>query len=173
MLIRVFIFAGVLLLANASQAQSASASPSLEQRVADLEAYVNNAARGSDSASAKSNSNISGPGPGHNGWMMTASALVLFMTGWSGAPHAAVRMLAWPSRRECLLVVLAAVIWTAYNAGYANFLAYLPSYLVTRGHSGGIADLVVTMATWGNLPAILLGGALAVIFPSVFVLGAH
>src|ERR1700730_12296586 len=80
MLIRVFIFAGVLLLANASQAQSASASPSLEQRVADLEAYVNNAARGSDSANTKSVSNISGPGPGHNGWMMTASALVLFMT---------------------------------------------------------------------------------------------
>src|SRR3984893_7932860 len=80
MLIRVFIFAGVLLLANASQAQSASASPSLEQRVADLEAYVNNTARGSDSSNSKSSSNISGPGPGHNGWMMTASALVLFMT---------------------------------------------------------------------------------------------
>ena len=43
MLIRVFIFAGILLLANASQAQTANASPSLEQRVADLEAYVNNA----------------------------------------------------------------------------------------------------------------------------------
>jgi ammonium transporter, Amt family len=80
MLIRVFIFAGILLLANTSRAQTASASPSLEQRVSDLEAYVNNAARGSDSANAKSSSNISGPGPGHNGWMMTASALVLFMT---------------------------------------------------------------------------------------------
>src|SRR6202023_2221363 len=57
-----------------------SASPSLEQRVADLEAYVNNTARGSDSANAKTASNISGPGPGHNGWMMTSSALVLFMT---------------------------------------------------------------------------------------------
>jgi Amt family ammonium transporter len=55
-------------------------TPSLEQRVSDLEAYVNNAARGSDSADAKSGSNISGPGPGHNGWMMTSSALVLFMT---------------------------------------------------------------------------------------------
>jgi MFS family permease len=95
------------------------------------------------------------------GSVLAGLALVLFLAGWSGAPHAAARMLAWPSRRECLLVVLAAVIWTAYNAGYANFLAYLPSYLVTRGHSGGIADLVVTMATWGNLPAILLGGALA------------
>src|SRR5437879_4299986 len=84
MRIGVFIFGAVLLLANASNSQTATvsptASPSLEQRVADLEAYVNNSARGSDSAAAKSASNISGPGPGHNSWMMTASALVLFMT---------------------------------------------------------------------------------------------
>src|SRR5438309_1042353 len=85
MFIRVFIFGAVLLFANISQAQtstnaSPARTPSLEQRVADLEAYVNNSARGSDSANAKSASNISGAGPGHNGWMMTASALVLFMT---------------------------------------------------------------------------------------------
>src|SRR5947209_15712124 len=84
MFIRVFIFVALLLFANISRAQTStvvpSASPSLEQRVADLEAYVNNSARGSDSTNAKSVSNISGSGPGHNGWMMTASALVLFMT---------------------------------------------------------------------------------------------
>ncbi len=81
---RIFIFVSLLLSAEFSQAQPATvtpaASPSLEQRVADLEAYINNSARGSDSANAKSASNISGSGPGHNGWMMTASALVLFMT---------------------------------------------------------------------------------------------
>ena len=86
MLIRVFIFAAVSLFASLSPAQSAApnaspaGSPSLEQRVTDLEAYINNSARGSDSEKAPSLSNISGPGPGHNGWMMTASALVLFMT---------------------------------------------------------------------------------------------
>src|SRR2546423_2255883 len=80
MLIRVLIFGAALLFANASEAQTPTASPSLEQRVADLEAYVNNSARGSDSANAKAASNVSGSGPGHNGWMMTASALVLFMT---------------------------------------------------------------------------------------------
>src|SRR5438270_10499115 len=80
MFIRVLIFGAVLVFASASQAQTPTASPSLEQRVADLEAYVNNSARGSDSANSKSASNISGFGPGHNGWMMTASALVLFMT---------------------------------------------------------------------------------------------
>ena len=84
MIVRVFIFSALLINASAVQAQVwsplPSPSPSLEQRVADLEAYVNNAARGSDSANPKTSSNISGPGPGHNGWMMTASALVLFMT---------------------------------------------------------------------------------------------
>jgi len=80
MLVRSFTLSAVLLLGNLSQAQTASAPPSLEQRVADLEAYVNNGARGADSANANTVSNISGPGPGHNGWMMTASALVLFMT---------------------------------------------------------------------------------------------
>src|SRR4051794_13924990 len=82
MFMRVFIVGVVFLFANVACAQNATAapasSPSLEQRVTDLEAYVNNSARGADSAKAASN--ISGPGPGHNAWMMTASALVLFMT---------------------------------------------------------------------------------------------
>jgi Amt family ammonium transporter len=56
------------------------AAPSMEQRIADLEAYVNNTARGADAADAAVTSNIGGAGPGHNGWMMTSSALVLFMT---------------------------------------------------------------------------------------------
>jgi Amt family ammonium transporter len=59
---------------------SRTGSPSLEQRVADLEAYVNNSARGADAPNAQVASTISGPGPGHNAWMMTSAALVLFMT---------------------------------------------------------------------------------------------
>jgi Amt family ammonium transporter len=47
----------------------------LAKRVADLEAYVNNGARG-DEATSK----IAAPGPGHNGFMMICAALVLFMT---------------------------------------------------------------------------------------------
>src|SRR5258707_3011304 len=58
---------------------SPSAVPSLEQRVADLEAYVTNSPRGADPGSA-SNSNIATPGPSYNAWMMTCAALVLFMT---------------------------------------------------------------------------------------------
>ena len=80
MMIRVFIFCALIFASGSLPAQTPTSSPSLEQRVADLEAYVNNGARGSDSANAKNGSNISGPGPGHNAWMMTSSALVLFMT---------------------------------------------------------------------------------------------
>ncbi|HJT82440.1 MAG TPA: ammonium transporter [Chthoniobacterales bacterium] len=61
-------------------APTPAGSPSLEQRVADLEAYVNNTARGSDAQPATANSMIGGPGPGHNAWLMTCAALVLFMT---------------------------------------------------------------------------------------------
>src|SRR5690349_2746587 len=66
--------------APAAAAPAAKADPNVEQRLADLEAYINNTARGADAADAKITSKISGPGPGHNAWMMTSAALVLFMT---------------------------------------------------------------------------------------------
>jgi ammonium transporter, Amt family len=58
-----------------AQDAAAPAEPTVEQRLADLEAYVNNTARTPDVASK-----IAGPGPGHNAWQMTSTALVLFMT---------------------------------------------------------------------------------------------
>ena len=50
---------------------------SMEQRVADLEAYMNNTAR---ATAGQAETKVPGPGPGHNAWMMTSAALVLFMT---------------------------------------------------------------------------------------------
>jgi Amt family ammonium transporter len=64
----------------ASNVPAQKSEPDLAQRVADLEAYVNNGSRGADASDATVKSNIAGPGPGHNAWMMTSSALVLFMT---------------------------------------------------------------------------------------------
>src|SRR5688572_8640752 len=64
--------------AAAPGAEAAPAAPNLEQRVADIEAYFNEVAR--PSGEAKVASNIPGPGPGHNAWQMTSTALVLFMT---------------------------------------------------------------------------------------------
>jgi Amt family ammonium transporter len=56
-----------------------AADPSVEERLADLEAYVNNAARATAS-NTNVTSKIAGPGSGHNAWQMTSTALVLFMT---------------------------------------------------------------------------------------------
>ena len=60
---------------GAESAAPKPTEPTLEQRVADIEAYFNNAARPSAEGSK-----VGGAGPGHNAWMMTSAALVLFMT---------------------------------------------------------------------------------------------
>jgi Amt family ammonium transporter len=57
-------------------ADAAPPKPSLEDRIADLEAYVTNGARQTNAATALATS----PGPGHNAWQMASAALVLFMT---------------------------------------------------------------------------------------------
>ncbi len=55
-----------------AQAPAPAAAPTTEERLTALEAYVTN----SDPGKA-----LTGvPGPGHNAWMMTSAALVLFMT---------------------------------------------------------------------------------------------
>ena len=56
----------------------AAAEPTVEQRLADIEAYMNNGARSEKAEGVASK--VSGPGPGHNAWQMTSTALVLFMT---------------------------------------------------------------------------------------------
>ena len=70
-----------------SSTQAESPAPTLEQRVAGLEAYLTN---GDPAATLKSNTgnpeqrpttaSVGVGGPGHNAWMMVSAALVLFMT---------------------------------------------------------------------------------------------
>ncbi|MBN8457829.1 MAG: ammonium transporter [Verrucomicrobia bacterium] len=62
----------------AAPAPSAPAAPTVEERLADLEAYVNNGARPEKASGAESL--VAGPGPGANAWQMVSTALVLFMT---------------------------------------------------------------------------------------------
>ena len=81
------LFAVVFTSANPVRAEDKKPEPTMEQRVAGLEAYM---ANGDPSAPLKDkDGNIpknlttvaaSNPGPGHNAWMMASSALVLFMT---------------------------------------------------------------------------------------------
>lgn len=60
-------------------AATATKDPSLEQRVSDLEAYMNNGSRVHANDPGVS-SKVAGPGPGHNAFQMVCAALVLFMT---------------------------------------------------------------------------------------------
>ena len=79
------IFLAVVAVVNLGRAAEATPpaapkDPDTEQRLADLEAYINNVGRGSDTATNNVSSKIAVAGPGHNAWMMTSAALVLFMT---------------------------------------------------------------------------------------------
>jgi ammonium transporter, Amt family len=97
-------------------AAPAPGAPDLAARVADLEAYINNTPPKS----------LSAPGPGHNGWMMTSTALVLFMT----LPGLALFYGGLVRRKNILSVVaqcfgaagLVTVLWWAfgYSAVFGN-----------------------------------------------------
>ncbi len=73
-LLRSVLFAclGCFLSLTAVAQTTPPAAPTTDERLAALEAYVNNGDPG------KSLTGV--PGPGHNAWMMTSTALVLFMT---------------------------------------------------------------------------------------------
>ena len=71
---RLGLFAALMFTMQLHAATEAKA-PDMEQRMADVEAYINNTGRTPEVAS-----HVAGPGPGHNAWMMTSAALVLFMT---------------------------------------------------------------------------------------------
>src|SRR5947209_7358100 len=128
--------------APAAAAVPAVAAPerSVTERLEDLEAYVNNGARNS---TTNAPSKIAGPGPGHNGWMMTSAALVLFMTlpGLALFYGGLVRTKNVLSvMAQCLLLAgLVTILWWAfgYSLGFGNgfnspFLGGL-EYFLSRG----------------------------------------
>src|SRR5882724_4153200 len=72
---------------DAKPATPTPPAPTLEQRIASLEAYMGNGDPTAALKDAKGNipdglttPTVGVPGPGHNAWQMTSSALVLFMT---------------------------------------------------------------------------------------------
>lgn len=99
------------------------------------------------------------------GALPSAIGCVLLLASWRGGGRAhGVRRLGWPSGPECVLVVLAGLIWTFHNAGFNAFLAYTPTLLAGRGQPVWVTDAVMNVTTWGNLPAMLFGGAIAARF---------
>ncbi len=103
------------------------------------------------------------PGMFFAGAGIATAALLLFWPNSLRAPPASVARSGWtlPSQRECRLVMVAGLVWTAYNAGYYGFLSYLPSVLAVRQHPASVTAFVLTVATWSNLPATVVGGSLA------------
>src|SRR6266545_1583088 len=129
-------FAGPLLHAAEPAAKAPPPAPSLEQRVASLEAYVNN---GDPTVPLKDKDGkipdglvtptSATSGPGHNGWMMTSAALVLFMT----LPGLAL-FYGGLVRRKNVLSVLAQCLGTA---GLVTILWWLCGYSITFHASSG------------------------------------
>ena len=98
-----------------------------------------------------------------SGALPMAAATAMFLASFRPSPHAAPTppRFSLPGGRECLLLVVAGLIWTAYTAGYSGYTAYVPSLMAARGESLVLTGVVLTIATWGNVPATLLGAGLA------------
>ena len=118
-------------------------APSIEERLADLEAYVNNGARG-NAANTNLDTKIGGPGPGHNGFQMVCTALVLFMT----LPGLAL-FYGGLVRRKNVLSVLAQCLGIA---GLVAILWWLCGYSLAFSKDGFIKGVV------GNLDWKFLAG---------------
>ncbi len=109
--------------APAAAAAPPPSNADLAARVADLEAYINNTPPKA----------LLAPGPGHNGWMMTSAALVLFMT----LPGLALFYGGLVRRKNILSVVaqcfgcagLVTILWWAfgYSAVFASGSSVLGS----------------------------------------------
>lgn len=98
------------------------------------------------------------------GALLAAIPVGLLLATWRDTPPVGVagaRLLAWPSRREVRLVILAGLVWVFYNAGFANYLAFMPSLMAARHVVGAVAASVVPFATWPNLAFVLMGAAIA------------
>ena len=122
--------------------------PTLEQRIGDLEAYINNTGRGSDTPTNGVKSMVGGAGPGHNGWIMTSSALVLFMT----LPGLAL-FYGGLVRRKNVLSVLAQCLMLA---GLVTILWWFCGYSLVFGDVGESGGDKSTFL--GNLKYMFLDG---------------
>jgi len=148
LILLVLLMAGLYWPLSLPAAEGAAAAPDLNQRVADLAAYVSNGARGAD-LDAKVGSKLGAvAGPGHNGWMMTAAALVLFMT----LPGLAL-FYGGLVRRKNVLSVLAQCLGIA---GLVTVLWWLCGYSLVFGDTHGPGGDCATIL--GNLRHAFLQG---------------
>jgi cyanate permease len=93
-------------------------------------------------------------------------ALLLFLASYREPAHVAPvpGRFSLPSRPESVLLLVAGLVWTAYTSAYSAFLSYPPASLSGHGYGVPLIGLVMTIATWGNVPATMLGSGLAARF---------
>lgn len=107
--------------------------------------------------------------------MPAGLALLLFLASYREAAHVAAvpRGFSMPSGHECLLLVVAGGVWMVYTSGFSGFASYLPASLAFRDYGPAVIAGVMTIATWGNVPATMAGGGLAARFGgfNIFLLG--
>jgi Amt family ammonium transporter len=141
----------------AAQAASATvpkrSAPSLEQRVSDLEAYVNNGTRVADGTNTvssnlgsydeKANVFTPNPGPGPNAWQMTCAALVLFMT----LPGLALFYGGLVRRKNVLSVLAQCFLIT----GMVTILWYICGYSLVFHHGNGLLGDLKGFAFFNNV----------------------
>ena len=65
------------------------------------------------------------------------------------------------SRREIWLVVLAGLIWTLFNVGFASLPSFAPEFLTSTGYTIAEAGSLVSAVTWILIPTVQLGGYIA------------
>ena len=154
------------------------AEPSLEQRIADLEAYIANSPRGADATDAKISSKIPGPGPGHNAWMMTSAALVLFMTlpglalfyGGLVRSKNVLSVLA-----QCLGIAgLVAILWWAvgYSLVFAKGSAYIGDWRTFLFLKGVDANPNTDYASWVSQNVFAMYQLMFAIITPALIIGA-
>lgn len=135
-----FAFPAVALLSLPVLAEEAA--PTIDQRVAALEAYVTNSDPGHSLTGV--------PGPGHNAWMMTSAALVLFMT----LPGLALFYGGLVRRKNVLSVLaqcfgiagLVTILWWAFGCSFV-FGKSFSSGAFGRFYGGGEFVLLKGVAT--------------------------
>ncbi|HEY5345501.1 MAG TPA: ammonium transporter [Verrucomicrobiae bacterium] len=175
-------------------------APSLEQRVAGLEAYIADSNPNATLLDTNGNQIVAStpvmglPGPGHNAWMMTSTALVLFMTlpglalfyGGMVRKKNVLSVLA-----QCFLITgLVTILWwmcgfsMAFGPGTGKFGAFfgdLGTYAFFKGvtgASGGVSTPWVSLDVFSIFqltfaiitPALIVGSiAERMKFKAIFV----
>src|SRR5262245_39037865 len=145
-----------VLVTIASAASAEPAAPTLEQRLANLEAYVTNSVPDANGGALAATS-----GPGHNGWMMTSTALVLFMT----LPGLAL-FYGGLVRRKNVLSVLAQCFGCA---GLVTILWWVVGYSLAFAKGNAIVG-GLDFAMFGNVTAVPNGDYAAWVSQNVFAM---